>query len=234
MDNQSYEGHDLEAMAEMPRYHDWINGYFEPYVKGRGVEFGAGLGLMSQLLRAKLSHFDLVEPSPSHAARLANRFQNAADITVFPESLESYLGRQDDNSVNTLILTNVLEHIEDDAMAVEGFHRILEVGGYLLIFVPALNFLFSDLDRRLGHFRRYHKMDLASLVEGAGFQVHLIHYFDILGVLPWWLVYTLTGKTKLDPKMSALYDFIGVPVTRGFDKLVTPPFGKNLILVAQK
>ena len=53
------------------------------------------------------------------------------------------------------MLSNVLEHIEDDAAAVRRFRSVLPEGGRLVILVPALPALYGSIDEAIGHFRRY-------------------------------------------------------------------------------
>ena len=43
----TYEGRDLEVLADMPNYYGWIMRWFTPYVRGRVVEYGAGAGTVS-------------------------------------------------------------------------------------------------------------------------------------------------------------------------------------------
>ena len=100
--------------------------------------------------------------------------------------------------------------------------------------MPALRILFSEFDRLVGHHRRYHKGELKSLTELAGYEVITINYFDILGVIPWLLVNRLFGSTQLNPTLANLYDTVGVPITRFIEGKIVVPFGKNLIMVAQK
>ena len=63
-----YEGADLEALATLHRYQRWIVDTFQPYISGRAVEFGAGIGNISQLIRPLVSTLDLVEPSANLVA----------------------------------------------------------------------------------------------------------------------------------------------------------------------
>ena len=46
-----YEGSDLEALATLHRYQRWIVETFQPYLSGRAIEFGAGIGNISALIR---------------------------------------------------------------------------------------------------------------------------------------------------------------------------------------
>ncbi len=230
----SYEGKDLEAVADMPRYHDWIMECFRPHLRGRAAEFGAGLGTISERILPSVSSLDLVEPSPNLVGQLRRRFANEPTVSVFAETLETRIEQGEPETYDTVVMVNVLEHIEDDAAAVAGLHRMLKPGGTLLVFVPAMPFLFSRLDEVVGHYRRYTKDVLTRCLAEAGFDVRFARYMDALGVLPWWLVNTVGGSTAFDPRAVRLYDAVGVPLTRLAERLVPPPLGKNVIAVAEK
>ena len=229
-----YEGADLEALATLRRYRRWILDTFTPYLGGRTVEFGAGIGNVAEGLRPHVAHLDLVEPSANLIGRLADRFANDGAVAVHNVTLEDFSATVDDGAYRAVVLVNVLEHIEDDAAALDDLHRMLEPGGHLLLFVPALRFLFSDLDRLVGHFRRYTRTELTHRVAGAGFDIRVCRYFDLLGIAPWYLMNTLLGATTFDPRLAGLYDAVGVPVTRFIEGLARPPVGKSLILVARR
>lgn len=218
----------------MERYHRWIFQQFRPFVRGRAVEYGAGTGTFSQLLMPHVDELDLVEPSSVLAAKLRDRCRSVDRAKVYPMPLEKHVQWLKSGSVDTIMLINVLEHIEDDVSALKAFARVLKPSGHLLLFVPALAWLFSALDRRYGHYRRYYRQPLARMVIAAGFEIVNVRYIDILGVLPWWLLNTIGGKTDFEPTLIKLYDRLGVPLTRAIESLVPPPFGKNIILIARR
>jgi SAM-dependent methyltransferase len=137
-------------------------------------------------------------------------------------------------SVDTVILVNVLEHIEDDKWALRCIMRMLRSGGHLLIFVPAMQFLMSNLDRLLGHYRRYEKAELASKVGSAGGQILICKYFDFLGILPWFVFNRLLGVTRFSRPLVGVNDALIVPIGRWIEGRFEPPLGKNLILVARR
>jgi predicted TPR repeat methyltransferase len=225
---------ELEIIAEMPRYYDWITDMIRPYVGGRVVEIGAGLGSMSERLLPLSDDLSLVEPSAYFASVLEQRFGGRTDVSLHNTSVESYLEANPRGGCNTIVMVNVLEHIEADAAVLGGVSELLEKGGTLVIFVPALPFLYSKLDEAVGHYRRYRREDLSALLGTAGFEVLDIRYMDILGILPWWLVMTLMGNTTFNPRQVRLYDAVGVPVTRVIEGLFKPWIGKNILAVAER
>ena len=137
------------------------------------------------------------------------------------------------NTFDAVIYVNVLEHIEDDRKELSLMHQSLTNEGYALIFVPALSSLYSELDRKLGHFRRYHKKHLAQLIQDAGFKIVKATYFDLVGIVPWYIFFVLMKKTMTGANVH-LYDNTIVPIMRKIEALISPPVGKNLLFIAKK
>lgn len=229
-----YEGRDLEVLADMPNYYTWIMDAFSPYVRGRVIEYGAGAGTVSARLAPLADELTLVELSTNLIEPLRARFSRDPKVKVISESLEEHAAQLGAEAVDTVVMVNVLEHIEDDREALTHLLRILKPGGHLLLFVPALQGLMSKLDLMHGHFRRYHRPDLAGKVKAAGGEVLHARYFDCAGVVPWLLLNKLMGSTTFNPALIDIHDKYVVPVSRAFERVVSPPFGKNLILVARK
>ena len=155
-ESQIYKGHDLEILADLPNYYGWIIERFKPWLKGRTMEIGAGTGTISKRIFDHTDELILVEPSAHLTKQLPATILKSGKVSIFNETLEQRLPQMDDQSCDTIIMVNVLEHIEDDGAAIVSLYRVLKPGGRLLLFVPALQFLYSELDRQHGHFRRYH------------------------------------------------------------------------------
>ncbi|MFN0100516.1 MAG: class I SAM-dependent methyltransferase [Bryobacteraceae bacterium] len=77
-----------------------------------------------------------------------------------------------DACLDAASLANVLEHIGDDATALQHVYRMLRPGGVAVIEVPAGPHLFDVYDKQLLHFRRYSRQSLHELLANAGFEVH--------------------------------------------------------------
>lgn len=229
-----FPGEVLEDLGHVPNYNDWIVEQFAPLLHGRTAEIGAGLGTISERLRPCVDNLELVEPSPDLAQRLAQKFDGDSGCTVIAQPVESWLETIGSDVLDCVVMVNVLEHIENDHAAVQGFYEALKPGGRLLIFVPALPFLYSKLDKVFGHFRRYTRKSLGTCIGQAGFQIEKLRYFDISGVLPWWVLNTVLGKTSFNQPMLTVYDRVVVPPTRFVESILAPPLGKNLVLIAVK
>jgi SAM-dependent methyltransferase len=179
----------------------------------------------------------LVEPAKNLFPVLRENFRACSNVSLHHGNLEEILLKNPGLAVkafDAVIMINVLEHIEDDSCVLELIHRMLRPGGYLLIFVPAMPVLYGSLDKKFGHYRRYTKTGLVAVCGKAGYEISCSRYFDMFGALPWWLINRVLHSSTLNPRMAKLYDRLVVPFARLAEKVVTPPFGKNLVLVGRK
>ncbi|MDA1091564.1 MAG: class I SAM-dependent methyltransferase [Proteobacteria bacterium] len=232
--NAPYEGRDLETLSILSNYRDWIITPFRPYLHGATTEIGAGLGTFSQAIIDEVETLELVEPSPELVPQLTEKFSKTPGVTVIGKTLEDHLADMAVESRDCIIMVNVLEHIMDDTQVLKDQFRMLKPGGRLLIFVPALPWLFSKMDAEHGHYRRYYKSGLVDLVRMANFKIISARYFDILGIIPWWLICKVGRRTTFSPFLSGVYDKLFVPVGRVLESVLAPPLGKNILLIAEK
>lgn len=80
------------------------------------------------------------------------------------------------NSFDVVCAFDVIEHIEDHALAMSEINRVLKTGGTTFITVPAYNFLWSEHDEINHHMRRYTKKTLLSVL--TKFKVQYVSYFN--------------------------------------------------------
>jgi hypothetical protein len=55
-----------------------------------------------------------------------------------------------------------------------------------------------------------------------------------MGVLPWWVKYRLLRSNQMEAGAVRFYDQRVVPVARMLETSITPPIGKNVLLIAEK
>jgi hypothetical protein len=73
------------------------------------------------------------------------------------------------------------------------------------------------------------------MVEATGLRVDSVRYLDVLGVLPYFLVYRLLGHDDITGSTLWWYDRVAVPTSRLLQRAFPHPWlGKNIILVARK
>ncbi|TFZ05171.1 SAM-dependent methyltransferase [Ramlibacter henchirensis] len=189
----------------------------------RIVDFGAGAGTFAAPLSSMGFDVTCVETDPTLGEMLRGK-----GLQVLPG-----LDEVGEESVDYLYSLNVLEHIEDDEAILRLWHRKLRKGGKLLVYVPAFQSLFTSMDRKVGHFRRYTKGELCSRLRSTGFQIRDAGYADSVGYAAS-LVYKLTdrGEGDINPTMLRTYDRLVFPVSRLLDKVAHPLFGKNVFVRA--
>ncbi len=218
-------------MSSADNYRRWIVAGLAPYLGKKVAEVGAGIGSVTRvLLERPIERLVAFEPSTNMFPQLAATIRGEPRATA----VNGLFGAsQAGQSFDSVAYINVLEHVEHERDELLGARAALRPGGHLLVFVPALAWLFSNFDREVGHYRRYSKDGLERVVAHAGFEVVDARYFDIAGVLPWYVHFTLLGRGMGRGSVS-LYDRAVVPPMRWIEGLGRPPIGKNVLLVARR
>ena len=70
-------------------------------------------------------------------------------------------------SFDTVVCSNLLEHIEEDGAALAGMRDVLIPGGRVVLIVPALQSLYGSIDRAIHHHQRYSRDGLVRRVESS-------------------------------------------------------------------
>jgi len=230
----AYDARTLEASEDFVRYNRWVVSAFGPAIGGRALEIGCGIGTMSALLVERCSELVLVEPAPNLRARLTERFAGSPSVTVCEGLLETAVQRRPDvfeSGFDAVVAFNVLEHIEDDVGALRQAADLLRPDGRVCLFVPAMPWLYGAVDAQVDHVRRYTKATMGAALAAAGLQPERLQYLDLLGMVPWF-VFGRVLKRSTQGGGVGWYDRVVIPVCRGLDRLVGPPVGKNLVVVA--
>ena len=229
-----YYGKDLEAMDSASNYYSWILDEFGKRLGATVLEVGAGSGNFSvRLLQCGPQLLCCLEPSGNGFAALQQRFSGHPAVETHQGTLARHAGGWSER-FDSIVYVNVLEHIENDADELRLALECLKPGGYLLIFVPALQWLYGSADLSVGHFRRYGRRTLEALFRDRGASIEVCRYWDILGILPWWFTFVLLRRPFVSGKLVGIYDRFVVPLARILERAVRIPVGKNLILVAKK
>jgi SAM-dependent methyltransferase len=235
-----YEGHDLEALADLPHYVGWILQGFATHLQGRVLEVGAGTGNFSARYVDTVDESVLLEPAQNLYPILAARFAGNHRVQLACGLLEDWLARPtaqggyDGRPFDAAVMVNVLEHIADDAGTIGRLARVLRPGGKLLIFVPALRWLYGSLDAQVHHYRRYSRSKLTRAIERNGLEILSLQFFDLAGVLPWLVAGRVLRQRSFSASAALIYDRLVVPLAARLERWLPLPMGKNLLCVAQR
>jgi glycosyltransferase involved in cell wall biosynthesis len=221
----------LRTLEEADNYADWIYDLVQPHLGEHVLEIGAGHGELTERLRrdARVTATDL---SKRCVDALELRFAGCPEVEVLQADAAA-LGAEN-RRYDSVVLINVLEHIDDDAGALADLRTLLKPGGRLCVFVPAFEGLYSDFDRRIGHRRRYRKARLAGTFDRAGLGVLEARYVNTAGAIAWWLFSRQFNQVPTQRWSVRLYDRFAVPVVRRLEQDRAPRFGQSLLVVGER
>jgi SAM-dependent methyltransferase len=243
-DSIHVEGTSADARLNRYRVFDEVNApymrwqlqQFEPFVGPRLLEVGCGVGsILAQLSPRELVMGIDVEDELVAFAR--HRFSDrhgyefaTLDISALSEQSRATLMQ---HRFDTILCINVLEHVMDDTAAIKAMADVLAPGGALLLLVPAHPALYGPYDRMEGHFRRYSRRGLRSLLRRSGLDVARLHRFNLVGAAGWWVQYRLLRRNI---HRQAHFKILqaALPFLRVIEAHMKPPFGLSLIAVATK
>ena len=230
-----YAADDLETMQEARRYTDHVFRLVRPFLGSRVLEVGSGIGTMTRRLVDVAEMVVGIEPNPNCTARIQEAMASHPRFTLrtchFEECEPAELASQRFESV---LLVNVLEHIEEDVNALSAFKRILVPGGRVVVFVPALQMAYGPLDAELGHHRRYSKRTLRAAFEAAGLEQVRLRYTNPIGLAGWMYNAHISKSTKHSLAQVKLFETLIAPWALPLERLLPPPIGLSLIAVGRR
>lgn len=227
----STEDFEFAALSEARNYRDAIVAEFAPYLMGRVLEVGAGIGQTSEAILSLPGITELVGLEPDHGFQQAfrDRLPQVRLVSGTTANLEP------DECYNAVVMVNVLEHIEDDLAELARLHGILAPKkGHLCLLIPARQEIYSDLDAHFGHFRRYDRAGLNKKLKSAGFQIKKLSYFNFVGYFAWLLRFRVMKSMSFDINQVRFFDRRIFPPCHWLEsKVCRPPIGQSVIAVAQ-
>lgn len=220
----------LESMSQAVWYNQWLVSKFEKFIKGKILEVGCGIGNFTKML-INYGEVFAIDIDRNHVAKTKKLFENKANVQI---------GDIENNSVffngqkfDSIICLNVLEHIRADKEALKNLHDLLNKDGVLVLIVPAHDFLFGEIDRSIGHFRRYDKTALSELVTDVGFKIINSRTVNMLGGIGWWVASKFFARNKVDENKIKIFNLLA-PIILPLEDLFEPPFGTSILMVVQK
>jgi glycosyltransferase involved in cell wall biosynthesis len=220
----------LRILKKAWRYNRWLYDTIRPYLGSDILEVGSGIGNLTRYLleRGRVTASDI---SPACLQELRRHLGGHRGLTVREMDI-SRNHYPEPGLHDTVVCLNVLEHIPEDVEALRNMHRLLRPGGRAVIFVPANPRLYCEIDRGVGHVRRYVKEDLVLKMKGAGFRVAHARYHNVIGAAGWWINGKVLGKRKLTGGEVRGFNLL-LPLLRLQEKLDSP-FSLSVLAVGEK
>jgi SAM-dependent methyltransferase len=225
----------LDTRDEITNYFAWQASLFARHLGGRVVDHGAGTGSLTAAVLARgVDSLVALEPDPELVALLERRFSKNPEVQVVSGTVADYLASAGPTSVDCIVSSNVLEHIDDDRACLSAMWQLLRPGGALGLYLPARPELFGSLDTAVGHCRRYTRTDLGEKLGRAGFRVEHLSYRNLVGVLPWLVTGRIWRRQRIGRGSLRLFDKLVFPLARRLEDLAPPPYGLNLVAIATR
>jgi len=225
--------------------HFWMNWRFEALKRiipkdfkwGKTLEVGCGTGV----LRKQIETF--------YGCTVVGCDLNLNALQMTIESMSPLYfynihQRHEDfrENFSTILLLDVLEHIEDPVTFLNSVSFHLNKGGRLIINVPAIQILYSPYDKVAGHIRRYNISNIENELHSASFRIERATYWG-MSLIPLLMIRKFilrffredkiiqVGFQPSSPLIDRVLRFIMRIEYAIFSK---PPAGTSLLVIAQK
>jgi len=215
----------LETLSQAGDYYKWLASRMRPFIRGKALEIGAGIGNFARWARESADEYHVSDIDQRLAQKLTGEFDRVLcwDIfTPFP----------DDEQYDTVIILNVVEHLEDDEKALQCLHARIRPGGHLVLMVPAMRFLFGTMDESFGHFRRYTKGSISRLIKTAGFSMMKCEYVNVIGMFGWFLYGRILKRKNLPQQLCGRFNLV-IPLLK-LERPLAYFMGLSVIAIAKK
>jgi 2-polyprenyl-3-methyl-5-hydroxy-6-metoxy-1,4-benzoquinol methylase len=223
----------LVLLENAMAYHQWIFEKIKPYVTGNVLEFGCGIGNLTGFLLndRKVIASDVNE---DYLETIKNKYRHHPNLRgVLLWDIEQTPSQKFNIHIDTILCSNVLEHIKQDNVVINNFSRLLPEGGRVIILVPALKVLYNFLDKGLGHYRRYSRAELIQKLTQNGFRIYSLKYFNLFGIMGWFINGTLLRRRLLPATQIGMFNKM-VPLFIWIEKIIPTVVGQSLIIVGEK
>ena len=203
----------------------------------RLIDVGAGHGHL--LLAIHSAHPSLQLSAVEHGPEALEQLRSLSGIDcIFEASASAPVGKAEQGSYDSVICSEVLEHVDEHEELLDALCALLRPGGRLLLTVPLRPELWTQVDDHVGHRRRYKNGELAELCRQRGL---LVEQDLTLGFPLYNSYYRLLGNrppqdTAKRARNSIAHRRIGDLLTRLFrlENHFSSPLGGRGLVIAHK
>lgn len=147
-----------KIVSDNPIHQRLLKAYIEakPFVKGKVLEPGCGEGRGIEVLSPQADEYVALDKIHEVIDALKLKYENVD----FRQAVFPPFSDLKDNSFDTVISFQVIEHIKEDHLFLKEIHRVLKPGGQAIITTPNIN---MSLSRNPWHVREYTSQELTKL-----------------------------------------------------------------------
>ena len=226
----NYSGWELNFFDKSKNFRDYQFSLIKKYLKNKILEIGPGNGTMvDQYISKYFSDISVSEIDKKLNKTLVKKFKNKKNVKIYKKKINEFKKK-----FNSIIYSDVIEHIEDDKKEIKSAFKRLNKNGHLIIMVPAFQFLYSEYDKSIGHYRRYKKSFFVNFAKKNKIKLVKILYFDSIGFMFLLLGKLINTKNKKSVGLGAFIWNLLVPFSRVIDKVIAHSVGKSVLCVYRK
>ena len=221
-----YDGWELNFFDDAKNFRNYQWKLIKDKIKKKILEVGPGNCVFLDRYCKISKEIFLFEPSENFRIKLSSKIENFKEVKLIKE--------YDNSKYDTIIYLDVVEHIEDDQNEILSAYNRLNKDGYLIINVPAFQFLYTDYDKKIGHYRRYSKSSFKRLLQNLNINNFNMSYFDSIGFCLIFFSKYLAVSNKVNLQGGVKFWNFLIPISKILDILLSPLIGKSLMVIIKK
>jgi SAM-dependent methyltransferase len=222
----------LANLSTADAYTRWILDEVQPWLGRRILEVGCGTGNFTVPLAAAGHELVSIDIDAEYVKATARRTAGFPKVTIRHADvtdIDCALGE----GFDSVVMFDVLEHIEDDVTLLEALRSRLRPGGHVVLKVPAIKALHSPMDDAIGHWRRYDRATLTMALSTAGFELVKLWRFNAFAVPGWWLNGRLLKRETPPAEQLRLFNVL-IPLLRPLDHVFRHVTGLSYFAIGRR
>ena len=224
-----YEGAELEIFQHAVCWKSYLAAQIGPRLRGDVLEVGAGIGTNTRILcHDGLSSWLALEPDAKLAESMSAGFGQQPPPVPAEVVVGTLADLPADRRFDSVLYVDVLEHIADDRAEIGRVVDHLRPRGTLIVLSPAHQWLFTEFDRAVGHYRRYSAKSLREIIP-RGLTERRLVYLDSVGMLASAANRFLLGSGRPSLRQVRLWDSVMVRSSRILDPCTLYRIGKSIL-----
>lgn len=227
----------IPVQRNAENYYRWIYSSLRGHIGKKILEIGPGHGNMVPLIKPDCETYAAIDVDEGVISFLKDKFKGLPGLYFGTGSVADPQWREyfKAHPADTVVSLNVLEHIENPDLFIKQIRAALPQAR-LVLFVPALKWLYGSIDKEAGHYTRFTKKEIRRLFESNGLELEKLSYFNFVGAIGWFVCNRLLNQKVNSPASGALFrifDTAVIPVVRFFDGALSLLLGQSIMAVGR-
>jgi SAM-dependent methyltransferase len=227
-----YVGQELDLFAAATRWKSYWSSQIRPLITGDVLEVGAGIGTNTPYLdHGGSGRWVCLEPDPDLYQRLLKNLAQRGGRHEARCGILQAVPRTE--TFGSILYIDVLEHIADDRSELEAAIRYLQPGGRVIVLAPAHQWLFSEFDEGVGHYRRY-DAQMFRAISPKSAPLESIFYLDSVGLAASAANRVMLHQQVPSARQLRFWDAWLVRMSTYADPLIGRRIGKTIVAAWQR